>query len=288
MNPTAQPVLDRQAEFWDARAGDYPDPREPAQRVLMRHRLAHWPVAVRPAAGQQLLDVGAGNGALVLPAVEAGAVVTAFDVSAAMLGRLREVVAPVPVTTVQGDWRSVDIDAAGWRGAFDLVTAQMVPSLREPADFERMGACSRRWCVVVGWGRERHDPWLEAAFAAHGVPWEVPAGVPLGARCLLTIGHDVAPRYWRETWERRRPREAALRDAVDHLTVRGAAADVDRLRHELARRATGEVIVDRCEVEIGLLAWRGTGSPKTRGAALQAGRSGLPPVGDIASGAAPP
>lgn len=266
MYPTAQPALDRQAEFWDARACDYPDPRYPAQRAQMQRRLLQWPASARPVAGQQVLDVGAGTGALSLAAVEAGAVVTALDVSAAMLGRLREVVAPAKVTLVQGDWRSIDVDAAGWRGAFDLVAAQMVPSLREPADFERMSACSRGACVFVGWGRERHDPWLEAAFAAQGVPWEVPAGVPLAAQCLREIGlaraSDLAPVYWREAWERARPREVALRDAVDHLTVRGAVVDVGRLRQQLARFAAGEVIVDRCEVEIGLLAWRGTGSSR--------------------------
>jgi SAM-dependent methyltransferase len=256
MNPTAQPALDRQAEFWDARATAYPDPREPWQRALMQRRLAHWPADARPAAGRRVLDVGAGTGALTLAAVEAGATVTALDVSAAMLDRLRQVVAPAQVRPVLGDWRSLDVDAAGWRGTFDLVVAQMVPSLREAADFERMSACSRGWCVFVGWGRERHDPWLEAAFAAHGVPWEVPAGVPLAAQCLRAIGVDTAPVYWRETWERQRPREVALRDAVDHLSVRGVSVDADRLRVTLAGYAAGDASTDRCEVEIGLLAWR--------------------------------
>ena len=275
MSPMAQPALDRQAEFWDARAGDYPDPRAPAQRALMQRRLAHWPTAARPAAGQRVLDIGAGTGALARAAVEAGARVTALDVSAAMLGRLREVLSPASAALLQGDWRRLDIDAAGWRGAFNLVAAQMVPSLREPADFERMSACSRGACVFVGWGRERHDPWLEAAFAAQGVPWAVPAGVPLAMQCLREIGREVAPVYWRETWERSRPREAALREAVDHLTVRGVVADIVGLRRELARFSAAEVIVDRCEVEIGLLAWPGAAVPARAAAARQAGQPGL-------------
>ena len=256
MNPTPQPALERQADFWDARAADYPDPRAPQQREQALRRLAHWPAAARPAAGQRMLDIGAGTGALSLGAVDAGAELTALDVSAAMLGRLREVVAPAAVHTQQADWRHVDIDALGWRAAFDLVAAQMVPSLRTPDDFARMTACSRGWCVFVGWGRERHDAWLEAAFAACGVPWEVPPGVPLAARCLQALGHAAQPVYWRETWARARPRDAVLRDAVDHLAVRGVTADVDALRRVLSRMTGSETVVDRCEVEIGLLAWR--------------------------------
>jgi hypothetical protein len=85
--------------------------------------------------------------------------------------------------------------------------------------------------------------------------------VPLATQCLREIGREVAPGYWRETWERQRPREAALRDAVDHLAVRGVLADVEGLRRELARFSAAEWVVDRCEVEIGLLAWRGAGGP---------------------------
>lgn len=251
-----QPALERQSAFWDARAADYPDPLAAAERARMRQRLAHWPKAACPRPGQRVLDIGAGTGALALHALEAGAEVTALDVSAAMLQRLARTLAPVPVAAVQADWRAVDIDALGWRRAFDLVAAQMVPSLRESADFERMSACSRGWCLFVGWGRERHDPWLEAAFAAHGVPWAVPAGVPLAASCLRACGHRVWPCYWRETWQRQRTRDAALRDAVDHLEVRGVQADLARLQALLGTCTRDERLVDCCEVEIGLLAWR--------------------------------
>ena len=106
------------------------------------------------------------------------------------------------------------MDGLGWRRAFDRVYAQMMPSFREAADFARFEACSRGWCVFIGWGRERHDAWLQAAFAAHGVPWEVPAGVPLAAAQLQTLGRQPVPVYWRETWQRRRTLEQAMADAA--------------------------------------------------------------------------
>ncbi len=261
MERTAQPGLDRQEAFWDARAADYHDPRAPERRGEQLRRLAQLPREAMPGAGTRVLDIGTGTGAMALCAAERGAEVTALDVSGAMLRRVQEVAQGLPIATVRADWRYVDVDAAGFRRAFDLVVAQMVPSLREPADFARMEACSRGWCAFIGWGRERRDPWLQAVFADHGVAWEVPAGVPLAKQQLLALGHDACPVYWRETWERARSTAAAIRDAVDHLAVRGVRAHDDLLRARIADLDEGGRLLDRCEVEIGLIAWRPDGSP---------------------------
>jgi SAM-dependent methyltransferase len=256
MDATTQPALDRQEAFWDARAADYHDPRAPGQREQLLRRIALLPEQARPAAGGRVLDIGTGTGAMALYAAELGAEVTALDVSGAMLRRLHEAAQGLPIATVRADWRFVDVDATGFRRAFDLVVSQMVPSLREPGDFARIDACSRGWCVFIGWGRERRDPWLEAVFADHGVAWDVPAGAPLAARQLRTLGQEVQPVYWRETWVRARSTAAAIRDAVDHLAVRGVSADEELLRARCAGVCDGGQLIDRCEVEVGLVAWQ--------------------------------
>lgn len=255
MTPSAQPLLDHQARFWDARAADYPEATGDATRRRQARRLARLPPAARPMPGRRLLDVGAGTGALALRAAALGARVTALDISGAMLGRLQQAPGAAEVTCIQADWRTLDVDAAGWRGAFDLVTAQMVPSLRTAADFARFEACSRGWCIFIGWGRERHDRWLQAAFAAHGIPWEVPAGVPLAASQLRAMGREVTPVYWRETWARERSAAQAIADACDHLQVRGATPDENWLRDMHRQRAGTARLRDTTQVEIGLLAW---------------------------------
>ena len=255
MIASVQPSLDKQASFWDARAADYPDPRTLAQRELVSARIARLPPGVLAGPGVHLLDVGSGTGAISLYALEHGATVTALDVSGAMLDRLREVAGPRELATIQADWRHFDCEASGFNRAFDIVCAQMVPSFRESADFARMETCSRRWCVFIGWGRERHDAWLETAFAAHDVPWEVPTGVPLAEQALQTLGRDPLPIYWHETWHRARSTAAAIRDAADHLFVRGVDANLALLKNEISKMSKDGQLVDQSDVEIGLIAW---------------------------------
>ncbi len=256
MTGTAQPDLGRQEAFWDARATDYPAPDAPEVRDRLLARLAHLPDVARPGPGRRVLDVGAGTGSLAIHARDRGAEVVALDVSAAMLARIRAADQSGTITTVHADWRSVDPEAAGLARGFDLVFAQMVPSLREAADFARMSACSLGWCAFVGWGRVRRDPWLERAFALHGVPWEVPAGVPLALERLAEIGVRCEPVWMPETWSRERPIGAVVRDAVDHLSVRGVEADVGLLTDTAGALAVHGRMADTASVEIGIVTWR--------------------------------
>ena len=253
-----QPDLSRQAPFWDARAADYPAHDAPVNRDRLSARLALVPEEALPVTGRRVLDIGAGTGAFALHAAEMGADVVALDVSAGMLDRLRAADPLERVTTLHADWRSFDPSHHGFERAFDIVWVQMVPSFREVSDFERMMRCSRAWCVFIGWGRRRDDAWLKHAFDLHDVPWEVPTGVPLAVELLASLGLDTKPTWLAETWERDRPIDAAIRDAADHLMVRGVTADRDELRAAVTPRAIDGRVIDRSNVEIGILAWRAT------------------------------
>ncbi len=251
-----QPSVDRQAEFWNKRAAEYPAALADTHRKRLLDRLKHLPEEARPGPGRSCLDVGAGTGVYSIYGAELGARVIALDVSEEMLARLDASAAGLGIKTVLSDWRAIDPERRGWSGAFDIVFVQLVPSFRTPQDFARMEACCKGWCVYIGWGRKRVDPWLEAAFGAHGVPWAVPAGVPLALELLAELGRDVTPIWLPETWKRERTIEAAVRDAEAHLAVRDVPADQQRLEEMARALALDGRMVDAAEVEIGILCWR--------------------------------
>ena len=56
-------------------------------------------------AGDYVLDIGAGTGALAVQAAELGARVTAIDLSSAMVARLNQRLAPFPECTAPRDGR---------------------------------------------------------------------------------------------------------------------------------------------------------------------------------------
>jgi SAM-dependent methyltransferase len=80
------------AEVFDAMIGAYETWAEPLTARLAQVALEKAPLK----AGDSVLDVGAGTGALSLQAAALGARVTAIDLSTAMVARLTQRLAPYP------------------------------------------------------------------------------------------------------------------------------------------------------------------------------------------------
>lgn len=245
--------------FWNDRAPRFPGGREAAHRDRMLARLAHLPDPARPRAGMRCLDIGAGTGVFALYAADLGAQVVATDVSAEMLARLRADDTQGRVETVQEDWQDTDPAARGWSGAFDLVMAQMVPAVGGLDALRRMQDCARGWCVHIGWGRRRDDPWLQEVFAAHGATLSIPPGSVQVHDALRSLGHDLTPIWIDETWFPIRAVDQAIADAASHLQMRGITPDLDRIQAAAKAMAQDGIIRAPARVEIGLLFWHAQG-----------------------------
>ncbi|NLD56817.1 MAG: methyltransferase domain-containing protein [Methanomicrobiales archaeon] len=112
--------------------------------------------------GVTVLDIGCGPGALSIPLARAGATVTSLDIATGMLDRLRGTAKDekLDITPIECSWWSADIDKLGFRNAFDLVIASSTPAIKDAETFERMMACSKKYCYYNGFigGNPRTAP----------------------------------------------------------------------------------------------------------------------------------
>ncbi|NMB78010.1 MAG: methyltransferase domain-containing protein [Methanomicrobiales archaeon] len=136
-------------ELWNERADNFAkvlDPKKKQKR--MDGIFSILDEAGFEAKGSRVLDIGCGPGAISIPLARAGAHVTGLDISYKALGYLKANAERegLSVDTVESHWWTADIDTLDLRNKFDLVVVSATPSVRDHETFERMIACSRKFC----------------------------------------------------------------------------------------------------------------------------------------------
>jgi len=108
-----------------------------------------------------ILDIGCGTGRLAIALAERGGRVTALDSSPQMLARLSENLPTTladQVETIEAAWETINLDARGWRGRFDLVCASMTPAITGPDALLTMLSAGRSGWYYKAWAtREAGD-----------------------------------------------------------------------------------------------------------------------------------
>ncbi len=140
-------------EFWNKRSEDFAKKIISAQsRKNCRENINFLKKAGVRIKGAKILDIGCGPGTLSLPLARAGAEVTSLDISAGMLGHLKETAKKedLPIRTIECSWWDADIDKLKLRGMFDLVICSMTPAIKDTKTLDRMIACSRKYCFYIG------------------------------------------------------------------------------------------------------------------------------------------
>ncbi|HTX43475.1 MAG TPA: class I SAM-dependent methyltransferase, partial [Methanocella sp.] len=204
-----------------------------------------------------------GPGTLAIPLARMGAQVTAVDISAEMLKRLKNKAAEEGISgigTIHSAWKDVDLDAGGFRGAFDLVIASMTPGIDGPDALDRMMAASKGVCYYSGWVSRKWDPaYYELYRLLFGEEFrESWAGFQFPLVYLYTMGYRPAVRLVRDTWKS----DEDVDGMVD--TVAGffsANRDIDeamkgRIRKYFEEQAKGGVYQAETNVIVGMMAWK--------------------------------
>lgn len=164
----SQPEI--QERIWDRAAGDYgakPIPvfQEDPFLVLLAQNLAI-------TKETKLLDIGCGAGRYSLALAPYVGKAHGVDISSQMIlqAQLRSEALGLENTTFETvNWNEADIDALGFRGAFDVAFAHMTPAVADYATLDKMNSCSRNLCIIEKPTR-RHDRVLDAAHLCVGNP----------------------------------------------------------------------------------------------------------------------
>lgn len=108
----------------------------------------------------KVLDIGCGVGVYsmaIAPKVES---VVGLDLSEKMISYGTQKLEENKIGNValyQNNWSTFDIKKEGYEQKFDLVFAHMTPAICDAETFEKMNACSKRYCVFCKPTR-RNDP----------------------------------------------------------------------------------------------------------------------------------
>ena len=110
-----------QVEYWNGPEGQHWVHREDRFDAMLAPFIDPVLDAARVSAGDRVLDVGCGNGALSRAAAARGAEVTAVDISGPMLARARERAAAAGLTV---EFIQADAQVHPFAGAFDAVISR--------------------------------------------------------------------------------------------------------------------------------------------------------------------
>jgi SAM-dependent methyltransferase len=239
--------------YWQTKARTYPRPdsHEATARAAALHVEAE---ALGLRIGGRILDVGAGAGAHALAFAARGAEVTATDLSPAMLEPLR-VLATGGISIHVGDFPALDLDALGWRKAFDLVWSCMTPVSGDPEGLARLEAASRGQVCCVTWGARRDDPLIEQVFALHGVPFRAPAWRETLVAWTEARSRLVRHRSLPRAFDQRTPVPDLVDDFAAHLRWLGVEPDTVRIARHLDALAVDGVVTRRVVADTDIWLW---------------------------------
>ena len=156
-----------QQRLWDGMAKDYDARQLPDFETdpFLQNIAGRFPLD----SNMKSLDIGCGAGLYTLALAKRAGDCTGVDISPQMIAFAQKRAAGLGRQNTHFyvmDWACANLDALGFYRAFDLVFAHMTPAIADYDTFERMNACSRRWCILEKHTRRTDRILSEACHAA--------------------------------------------------------------------------------------------------------------------------
>lgn len=260
MNPALS--QEQQQEFWEKMAEKYPLPFDEKNLNKTQEIIAMAEQRGVQPDGATILDIGCGTGVYTLPLAQRAAQVTGLDLSSEMILRFEKEQEEHDIENadvIQMPWNDAAISEHQLENAFDIVWAAMTPAVRTPEDVARMNRCARNWCVYIGWGGVRENPFLAEVFQAHDQTFGPPPGAKAVQKHLAAMGIFTELELFRDHWEWQGTEEEAVAHAQGMLRTQSKAEpNLDLIREVTARFTSNGTVSHRTEVEKGIMTWQAT------------------------------
>jgi SAM-dependent methyltransferase len=255
---------DQLAAFWNSRSGDFAKKISSAQsRKRCRENIGFLEDAGVRIDGAAVLDIGCGPGTLSLPLARAGAQVTSLDISAGMLARLKETAdnEGLSIRPVECSWWNADIDKLGLRGRFDLVISSMTPAIKDSATFDRMMACSRKYCFYLGSLPSTGDVAIQALLRGmkqSSGPLRSQMGILYPFMYLYLKGYTPEIKINRRKWKEDLDWDKAAEHAIDIISHEQSCTEA--MKKKIKNYYKKTAVDGKCSFEnemfLGMMLWR--------------------------------
>ncbi len=251
---------EQQQAFWEKMAEKYPLPFDKKHLNKTQKIIKMAEDRGVQLDGATILDVGCGTGVYTLPLAQRASQVTGLDLSAEMIVRFEKEQQEHGIenaAAIQMPWSDAAVSEHQLENAFDIVWAAMTPAVRSREDVARMNRCARNWCVYIGWGGVRDNPFLQEVFQAHDQTFGPPPGAKAVQKHLAAMGISTELELFRDHWEWQGTEEEAVTHAEGMLRTQSEAEpNLDLIREIAARFSTNGTVTHRTDVEKGIMTWQ--------------------------------
>ena len=246
-------------KFWNIRAKKYPTYKNKKSQENMNLKLKALKDFGVNFENKTILDIGCGTGNFTFIVAKEAKNILGIDVSDDMLKIFNEIKEEdnfLNASSMEIDFRNCDIEKLGFVKNFDIVTAVKTPAISSKEDIERMEACTKEWCVFIGFSSRMENMALDPIFKLH----DIQETKHFKAENLLNVlkekGRNYHEFYFNDMWESEETKEEFIEKALAQLELLGIDPKKDEILKYLDTNFKGEIIKNTVKVSKCVICWK--------------------------------
>jgi hypothetical protein len=164
------------------------------------------------------------------------------------------------IATARADWGDFDIDARGFRKAFDIVFCGFSTAAESMRAIEKMESCSRQWCGYAATGKVKRAPQCSELLRAVNAPLRAKPDIRVLRPRLAAMGRSTAYECLVRTVNDKRSRDEISGILMNRLEASGRLKDRRHVEDAVSRWwethcKDSDYAACEGEIEIEVLLW---------------------------------